>query len=74
MARIKYVINERRVAYEGAVKIITEGNEPPAQVEGAPEEAPKPAKVRKVEEPPVVHQTAAQRAAAGLLQPNSLRK
>ncbi|KAF9791146.1 mitochondrial 39-S ribosomal protein L47 (MRP-L47)-domain-containing protein, partial [Thelephora terrestris] len=27
MARIKYVINERRVAYEGAVQLITEGNE-----------------------------------------------
>ena len=80
MARIKYVINERRVAYEGAVKIITEGNEhqvlaregSSAQVTAPLGEQPT---VGEAEEPPVVvHKTAAERAAAGLIQPGAERK
>jgi len=83
MARIKYVINERRVAYEGAVQLITEGNEPKVLTETAQStlmleeeedpEVPEPKlEVRKVEEP--VHRTAAERAAAGLVQPHLVRK
>ncbi|KAF9644168.1 MRP-L47-domain-containing protein [Thelephora ganbajun] len=90
MARIKYVINERRLAYEGAVQIITEGNEREILTRGertaAQREAALEAKVRKAgeqrvvgpesevgkaEEPPAfVHRTAAERAAAGLIQPD----
>lgn len=87
MARIKYVINERRLAYEGAVQIIAEGKGrrvPPKRVPVTPSEEvfekeeasmSEPLKVEKVEEPPVApHQTAAERAAAGLLRPDSIRK
>jgi len=80
MARIKYVINERRLAYEGAVQIIAEDRElevltrrerTAARRKTALEaEAEKLGpEVTKVEEPPV-HKTAAERAAAGLVQPD----
>jgi len=94
MARIKYVINERRLTYEGAVQIIAEGDgrevptrrgrtvarrkaalEPEAK--GAEEhQATAPgSEVGKAEEPPVVvHRTAAERAAAGLVQPGLRRR
>ena len=83
MARIKYVINERRLAYEGAVQIIAEGKEhevlakgdPTALLEGALEEESGILEPSGVEEPPVApHQTAAEKAAAGLLQPHVVRK
>jgi len=94
MARIKYVINERRLAYEGAVQIIAEGNEhevltrrerTAARRKAALETETKRAEeqhataleseVGKAEEPPVVvHRTAAERAAAGLVQPDIRRK
>ena len=86
MARIKYVINERRLAYEGAVQIIAGDNErevitrrerTAARRKTALEVKTKKAEERdtvapgpeavKVEEP-VVHRTAAERAAAGLVQ------
>jgi len=82
MARIKYVINERRLAYEGAVQIIAENKEREvlsrreltAQRKAAWSKkhetvAPQP-EVTKVEEP----HTAAERAAAGLLQPSSVER
>lgn len=84
MARIKYVINERRLAYEGAVKIIAEGSEREALVESGTAlllEAsleteqtgiPEPSKVEDV--PAIPHQTAAERAAAGLVQPDLVQK
>lgn len=72
MARIKYVINERRVSYEGAVKIIAEGSaEVPSEtnetleVKDQSKEEPAPLS----EEPPA-HRSAAERAAAGLVQPD----
>ena len=84
MARIKYVINERRLAYEGAVQIIAEGNEHEvltrrertARRKATLEEKTKKAgedqavaSQPEVEDPPaVVHRTAAERAAAGLMQ------
>lgn len=78
MARIKYIINERRLAYEGAVRIIADGNEDKvlatkqtSQVETAPEEH---IDTLEVEEPVVVHRTAAERAAAGLIQPESIQR
>jgi large subunit ribosomal protein L47 len=93
MARIKYVINERRLAYEGAVQIIAEGDkrEVPTRRErtaarqkaaletkarGGEKQATAPEpEVVKVEEPPVVvHRTAAERAAAGLVQPDLVRR
>lgn len=80
MARIKYIINERRLAYEGAVQIIAEGKEPRPEV--LVKEAPKKTTVQErvqkpsnVEGPPVAPQeTAAERAASGLLGPNLERK
>jgi hypothetical protein len=76
MARIKYIINERRLAYEGAVQIIVEGNE--NEVLGKKtleEEQATILEPSKVEEPPVTpHRTAAERAAAGLLQPELEQK
>jgi hypothetical protein len=90
MARIKYVINERRLAYEGAVQIIAGDNEREVitrrertavrrkmalegnakKAEERDTTAPGP-EVVKVEEPSaVVHRTAAERAAAGLVQPD----
>ncbi|KAF9649958.1 MRP-L47-domain-containing protein [Thelephora ganbajun] len=94
MARIKYVINERRLAYEGAIQIITEGSEREVLTRrertAARREATLEAKVRKTEEqqaiapgsefgkaeepPVVVHRTAAERAAAGLIQPDLVRR
>jgi large subunit ribosomal protein L47 len=81
MARIKYVINERRLAYEGAVKIIAEGKEPEVLAKIAPQdlvlenEEANVTEVPQVEQPPVIpHQTAAERAAAGLLRPDLVRK
>ena len=89
MARIKYVINERRVAYEGAVQIIAGDNEhevltrrerTTARQKAALEAAAKKAGEQPVvpgpdavkgKEPTVVHKTAAERAAAGLVQPES---
>jgi len=82
MARIKYVINERRLAYEGAVQIIAGDNEREvlarrertarrkADLEDEDKEPEKQETVAsQVKEPPVVvHRTAAQRAAAGLIQ------
>jgi len=82
MARIKYVINERRLAYEGAVQIIAGDKEREvltrrertarrkATLKDKVEEAVERETVAsKVEEPPtVVHRTAAERAAAGLVQ------
>ena len=82
MARIKYVINERRLAYEGAVQIIAGDNEHEvlakreraarrkAVLEDEAKELEKQETAASaVKEPPaVVHQTAAQRAAAGLIQ------
>ena len=82
MARIKYVINERRLAYEGAVQIIAGDKEREVltrrertarrkatlkdKTEGTGEQE---TVASKVEEPPaVVNQTAAERAAAGLVQ------
>lgn len=87
MARIKYVINERRLAYEGAVQIIAEGKEREVltrrertaarrrvalEAKGEDAEKQKTAGsqpgVRKAGEPTiVVHRTAAERAAAGLV-------
>ena len=83
MARIKYIINERRVAYEGAVQIITEGNQHDVLTSGErgaqsmlflEDEKPEvlEPKAGTVENP--VHRTAAERAAAGLVQPNLARK
>jgi len=83
MARIKYVINERRLAYEGAVQIIAEDNEHEVLTRGRTgarqnaalgteaketgEQAVAPDDV-KVEDPSVVvHRTAAEKAAAGLV-------
>jgi large subunit ribosomal protein L47 len=40
MARIKYVINERRLAYEGALKIHGENVEQAAKGEGERENSP----------------------------------
>ena len=82
MARIKYVINERRLAYEGAVQIIAGDNEREVLARRErtarrkavlEDEAKEPEKqetvASQVKEPPVVvHRTAAQRAAAGLIQ------
>ena len=80
MARIKYVINERRLAYEGAVQIIAGDNEREvltrrertARRKAALEEKAENQETvgSQVEEPPaVVPRTAAERAAAGLIQP-----
>jgi hypothetical protein len=79
MARIKYVINERRLAYEGAIQIIARGPERKvrtkrkraarrkATLEGKEEVKVQETVAPRVEEPPViVHRTAAERAAAGL--------
>lgn len=93
MARIKYVINERRLAYEGAVQIIAGDNEREvltrgertARRKGDFEDKAKEAQgqeavasrpeIGKAEELPVaVPRTAAERAAAGLVQPDSGRK
>lgn len=83
MARIKYVINERRLAYEGAVQIAAEGNEHGGNQTALREEGlekeqaniSEPSDVEGVEEPTEVpHQTAAERAAAGLLPPDVVRK
>lgn len=82
MARIKYIINERRLAYEGAVQIIAEGrkDEVLARKDDVLEQGPEKeqASIPKpsgAEEPPVIpHQEAAERAAAGLLQPELVRK
>ena len=94
MARIKYIINERRLAYEGAVQIITEDKEREvltrrertaarrktaleagAKKTGEQQTATPEPQVVKVEEPPVVvHRTAAERAAAGLVQPDLVRR
>jgi len=91
MARIKYVINERRLAYEGAVQIIAEEDQrevptrrertaarrkgvlkaQATKAEGQQTVALE-SEVGKVGEPPVVHQTPAERAAAGLVQPDLL--
>ena len=93
MARIKYIINERRLAYEGAVHIIAEDREREvltrrertARRKAALEDKAKKVEeqetvtsqpeVAKAEEPlVVVHRTAAERAAAGLVQPDLGRK
>ena len=92
MARIKYVINERRLAYEGAVQIIAEGNEHEVLTRRERTAARRKAtlesktkiteeqqfvalepEVVKVEEPSV-GRTAAERAAAGLVQPELVRR
>jgi large subunit ribosomal protein L47 len=89
MARIKYVINERRLAYEGAVQIIAGDDEREVitrrERTAARRKTALEGKVKKVErdtaapgleavkveEPSaVVHRTAAERAAAGLVQPD----
>ena len=82
MARIKYVINERRLAYEGAVQIIAENKEREVLTRRELTARRKVAKTKrgetvalqpevgKLEEP----QTAAERAAAGLVQPNSVER
>ena len=52
MARIKYVINERRLAYEGAMKIYDEGREKLLEAEDsarAQEEARAAEEARKAE-------------------------
>ena len=83
MARIKYVINERRLAYEGAVQIIAEGKEREVltrrertaagrtaalEAKGEDAEKQKAPEVGKAGEPTIViHRTAAERAAAGLV-------
>ena len=94
MARIKYIINERRLAYEGAVQIITEDKEREvltrrertaarrktaleARAKKTGEQqtvAPEPQVVKAEEPPVVVHRTAAERAAAGLVQPDLVRR
>lgn len=83
MARIKYVINERRLAYEGAVQIIAEGNEHEilsgrdrtAQALEKEQANIPISEQSEVEGPPVVpQQTAAERAATGLLEPDLVRK
>jgi len=87
--RIKYVINERRLAYEGAVQIIAGDQEREvitrrertaarrkaafktgAQKAEEQQTVASGPRDEKVEELPV-HQTAAERAAAGLIQPDS---
>ena len=90
MARIKYIINERRLAYEGAVQIIAGDREHEvltrrertaarrkttleAEESGEQPIAPGP-DAAKVKEPPVVHGTAAERAAAGLVQPDLVQR
>jgi len=91
MARIKYIINERRVAYEGAVQIIAEDNErevlsrrerTAARRKGALQAESKNAGGQsnasgpdavQVEELHPVPKTAAERAAAGLVEPESVR-
>jgi len=81
MARIKYVINERRLTYEGAVQIIAEGkgHEVLGRRDG-PEEVfetstLEPSEGEEVAVPPVIpQQSTAERAAAGLLQPDVVRK
>ena len=90
MARIKYVINERRLAYEGAVQIIAGDNESEvltrrertaARRKTALETDAKKAEDQSdasgpevVEDPVAVHRTAAERAAAGLVQPDSVQR
>ena len=82
MARIKYVINERRLAYEGAVQIIAEDRErevlsrreltaqrKAAWTKKRETVAPQPEATK-----PEVPQTAAERAAAGLVQPSSVER
>lgn len=82
MARIKYVINERRLVYEGAVQIIAEDKEREilsrreltaqrmaARTKKRETVAPQP-EPTKSEEP----QTAAEKAAAGLVQPSSVER
>ena len=81
MARIKYVINERRLAYEGAVQIITENKEREVLTRREMTAQRKAASTKKREtvalQPEVGKlepQTAAERAAAGLVQPNSVER
>lgn len=85
MARIKYVINERRVAYEGAVQLMKTGRgfgldlltpkerEALRALETDDQNAVPEHKNEKAEERGT-HQTAAERAAAGLVQPDPVRK
>ena len=91
MARIKYIINERRLAYEGAVQIISGDNEREVLTRRERTAARRKATLKadpkktgehpvasgpdavKVEEPPAVQQTAAERAAAALVQPDPVR-
>lgn len=70
MARIKYVINERRLAYEGALKIFTEKREALLSgIEQAAVEAPTANVVTKPKKAPKAEQDkAADLAAAGLFE------
>jgi len=91
MARIKYVINERRLTYEGAVQIIEGGNEREVlsrrertaarrktalstEAKNAEEQQSVASGPEVVEEPVIVHKTAAERAAAGLVQPDLVQR
>ena len=77
MARIKYVINERRLAYEGAVQIMTVDREREALTRRERTAARrKSAEAKKVEEQvePAAHRTTAETAAAGLVQPDLVQR
>ena len=85
MARIKYVINERRLAYEGAVQIIAGDREREVLTRrertAARRKTALEADAKRAEEqqsvasgPEVINRTAAERAAAGLVQPDSVQR
>ncbi|KAF9644904.1 hypothetical protein BDM02DRAFT_826296 [Thelephora ganbajun] len=68
-SRIKYVINERRLGYQGAIQMIAESNKRKNS-----KLLFQSLRLGRQESPVVVRRTAAERAAAGLVQPDLVRR